>query len=263
MARKVKKLTFAELCARALGAKADTNWVKEDTNLAATGNVLKKLAHPGAPKGVFGDAADTGTNINVASVGTFVGKYGTLVLLKNGSYTYHLNNSNPTVKALNPNDPALVDTFIYKITNGHTSVKSTLKISIFGTNDGAPSIHVEKTAEPASIHEGGQSVAYTYAVTNTSAASTDGELTLTSLKDDRGTAGTGDDVNLLNGFVAGVSHGTHYVGGDTDNDYKVDANETWTFNFTTNVGLNAGGSLTNVVTATGKDNEGDFRNRYR
>ena len=40
---------------------------------------------------------------------------------------------------------------------------------------------------------------YKYVVTNTSSASTDNELTLTSLVDDRGTVGVGDDVNLLSG----------------------------------------------------------------
>src|SRR6185369_13680391 len=121
--------------------------------------------------------------------------------------------------------------------------------------DVAPSIHVVKTADPTTINEGGQSVTYTYAVTNTSSSSTDAELTLTALVDDRGTVATGDDINLLAGFVSGSSHGTSYTGGDTDNDYKVDAGETWSFAYTTNVVLNAGASLTNIVTATGKDDE--------
>src|SRR4029079_14206270 len=121
--------------------------------------------------------------------------------------------------------------------------------------DVAPSIHVVKTADPTTINEGGQSVTYTYAVTNTSSSSTDAELTLTALVDDRGTVATGDDINLLAGFVAESSHGTSYTGGDTDNDYKVDAGETWSFAYTTNVVLNAGGSLTKLVTATRNGDE--------
>ncbi len=47
-----------------------------------------------------------------------------------------------------------------------------------------------------------------------------------------------------------------FVGGDTDGDGLIDAGETWTYTYTTDVTLNAGASLTNVVTATGTDDEG-------
>ena len=87
--------------------------------------------------------------------------------------------------------------------------------------DVAPEITVVKTADPTTVNEGGESVTYTYAVTNTSASSTDRELTLTALVDDRGTAATGDDVDLL---TAGT-----FVGGDTDSNTLIDAGETWTY----------------------------------
>ena len=86
--------------------------------------------------------------------------------------------------------------------------------------DVAPDDHrLVKTADPTTVNEGGQSVTYTYAVTNTSASSTD-PLTLTALVDDRGTAATGDDVDLL---TAGT-----FVGGDTNSNTLIDAGETWT-----------------------------------
>ena len=111
-----------------------------------------------------------------------------------------------------------------------------------------PANAVVKTADPATVNEGGQSVTYTYELTNTSPASRT-PLTLTSLVDDGGTpADTSDDVNLL---TAGT-----FVGGDTDGDGLIDAGETWTYTYTTDVTLNAGASLTNVVTATAVDDEG-------
>ncbi|PXW89616.1 hypothetical protein C8R34_10415 [Nitrosomonas sp. Nm84] len=97
---------------------------------------------------------------------------------------------------------------------------------------------------------------YQYVVTNTSPASTDQALVLTSLVDDRGTAAPGDDVNLLTGFSSGTSYGDYYVGGDTNGDYKVDKNESWNFkaNLTVPVSI-AVPTNTNTVTAIGKDDD--------
>ena len=112
-------------------AQADTNWVKEDTNLTATGNVLQNVNHPGAPSGSFADKVDTDVDSAVAVVaGTFTGNYGTLVLQADGNYTYTLDNSNSAVSALKGG--TLVETFAYQLTEG---VSSTLKITVFGTDD--------------------------------------------------------------------------------------------------------------------------------
>ncbi|MER8574212.1 hypothetical protein NKH19_11960 [Mesorhizobium sp. M1338] len=122
----------------------------------------------------------------------------------------------------------------------------------------APTIAVEKTANPTSINEGvATQVTYTYAVTNTSPAGAADPLTLTSLVDDNATPGSpGDDINLLDGFVANSTHGTHYVSGDTDNDYLVDSNETWTFNATVNIAAHdAGSSIVNTVVVHAHDDD--------
>ena len=97
---------------------------------------------------------------------------------------------------------------------------------------------------------------YLYVVTNTSPASTDQGLVLTSLVDDRGTAAIGDDVNLLTGFSSGSSYGTYYVGGDTDGDYQVDKNESWNFkaNLVVPVSI-AVPTNTNTVTVIGADDD--------
>ena len=126
-------------------AKADTNWVKEDTNIASTGNVLKALAHAGAPAGTFADNADTDADtpiLTVKNAGTILGAYGKLVLNADGHYTYTLYTlaEKPSafafVQALSPVDAPLVESFIYKVTDGTHVSSSTLKISIFGSDDG-------------------------------------------------------------------------------------------------------------------------------
>jgi len=89
-------------------AAADTNWAQEDV-ANASGNVLQDLAHTGAPRGVFADAADVdfealtvnGVNGAAGNVGQAVaGLYGSLTLNADGSYAYVLNNASSAVQAL-------------------------------------------------------------------------------------------------------------------------------------------------------------------
>ncbi|MBZ9734859.1 hypothetical protein LB522_15790 [Mesorhizobium sp. CA9] len=124
-------------------------------------------------------------------------------------------------------------------------------------NDVAPSIAIEKTADPISINEGSAAdVTYTYEVTNTSAAGAFDPLMLTSLIDDNATPGdTSDDIDLLTGFVAGSDHGTHYVTGDTDGDYLVDSDEKWVFSATVGVGAQNAGTITNTVVVHAHDDD--------
>src|SRR5207248_812806 len=102
----------------------------------------------------------------------------------------------------------------------------------------APSVAVTKVASPTSVSEGGvgsQSGNYTYTVKNTSAATTDSELSV----------------------VVSDTDGTPtYVSGDTDSDGKVDFGETWTYSLTTTApNQNAGTSHTNTFSATGTDDD--------
>jgi hypothetical protein len=124
-------------------------------------------------------------------------------------------------------------------------------------NDVAPSIAIEKTADPTSINEGSAAdITYTYEVTNTSAAGAFDPLTLTSLIDDNATPGdTSDDIDLLAGFVAGSDHGTHYVSGDTDGDYLVDSDEKWVFSATVGVDAHNAGSIVNTVVVHAHDDD--------
>ena len=109
-------------------------------------------------------------------------------------------------------------------------------------DDGPPAINIVKEASPTSIDEGtATDVTYTYTVTNTSSASTD-PLTITSLIDDNGTVGTGDDFSPT------------YVSGDTNANGLLDKGESWIYTATVSLDRNAG-TVTNTATVTGHDDE--------
>ncbi len=70
-----------------------------------------------------------------AATFTKVGTYGTLTLNENGSYSYVVNDSNPTVQALNDSD-ILTETFTYTIMDpAGLSDTAELTITINGAND--------------------------------------------------------------------------------------------------------------------------------
>lgn len=90
-----------------------------------------------------------------------------------------------------------------------------------------PGIKVVKSAKPDQLDAGGGDVTYTFKVTNA------GNVALTNVEvTDKPSCGKID-----------------LVDGDTDNDNKLDIDETWTFKCTTNVTE----STTDVATATGHD----------
>jgi VCBS repeat-containing protein len=126
-------------------AQADTNWVKEDTSTAATGNVLQDIVHAGAPSGFFGDEidwdVDHGSSIAVTAVAggsvgsALAGTYGSVVINADGSYVYTLNNGAANVQALAEGQTA-TDTFTYTVSDGlGGSANATLTVTLFGTND--------------------------------------------------------------------------------------------------------------------------------
>ncbi|GAB5375955.1 MAG: hypothetical protein AcusKO_24170 [Acuticoccus sp.] len=101
-----------------------------------------------------------------------------------------------------------------------------------------PAIGIVKSADVASVDTAGDTIEYTYAVTN------EGNVALANVtvEDDNATPGnTGDD------FFA------DYVSGDTDNDGFLDVDETWLFGETVSVTqaqIDAGADLTNIAVAS-------------
>ncbi|MGH7895862.1 MAG: VCBS domain-containing protein, partial [Candidatus Binatia bacterium] len=107
-------------------AAADSATVSEDATSPVTGSVLANDSDPNA------DA------LGVANPGTYEGRYGTLVLEADGSYSYTLNSSLPEVQAL-AQGQTLTDSFGYTVTDGVVlnplQAISQLNIVIEGANE--------------------------------------------------------------------------------------------------------------------------------
>ncbi|AOO81288.1 hypothetical protein BHK69_13185 [Bosea vaviloviae] len=144
---------------------------------------------------------------------------------------------------LNANE-ARTNTVEVKATDDEGNLTSdTDQATVTGANV-APAIHVDKTVSPALVQAGSASVVYSYAVTNTSPAGAYDPLSNIVLKDDNGTA-----ANLADDF------NPTYASGD-DGDGLLEVGETWLYTATKSVSLAPGASLTNIVTASGTDDEG-------
>ncbi|MDF1752924.1 MAG: Ig-like domain-containing protein [Verrucomicrobiales bacterium] len=113
------------------GVYDDSNSVDEDTVAPVTGNVLANDLDPD------GDTLTvTAVNTESEDVGEPVsGSYGEITINQNGSYSYTLNNANPTVQALAVGQ-SVVETFTYLADDGNgASATATLSITINGEND--------------------------------------------------------------------------------------------------------------------------------
>lgn len=98
----------------------------------ATGNVLTNdtdVDSFGETKAVAGVAGGT-------VGGMTTGRYGTLTLNADGSYTYVVDNRNPIVEALRTPAETLVDQFVYTVSDAlGATATATLSITIQGAND--------------------------------------------------------------------------------------------------------------------------------
>ena len=127
-------------------AANDTDVVKEDVTLSASGNVLTGAGSDGNPAGADSLGADgpaAGGAVTAVTGGAIggnaIGSYGTLVLNSTGGYTYTLNNGLAAVQQLDDGE-TLQDSFTYTIIDGDgDSTTAVLTITIQGTND-APQV---------------------------------------------------------------------------------------------------------------------------
>ncbi|WP_051534592.1 beta strand repeat-containing protein, partial [Deefgea rivuli] len=121
-------------------ANADTNSIVENT-ATTSGNVIL-----GDAKGGVADLNSSDTGLTLTTAGTFVGKYGTLVIAANGTYTYTLDNANPTVNALNPGQSLTDEVFNYTVRDADGSTSSaSLNITVNGASDGGPTVSIPDT----------------------------------------------------------------------------------------------------------------------
>ncbi|WP_204248272.1 DUF5801 repeats-in-toxin domain-containing protein [Kiloniella spongiae] len=131
-----------------LVAVDDTDSITENSGLAATGNVITGIdSNPGDTNDTDGQSDNLGSAglqsiaWNNATGTTVRGQYGTLTFKVDGSYSYKLDDYNPTVNALNVDDK-LQETFSYTVTDGDGDIDTAdLVIDINGAND-APEIKV-------------------------------------------------------------------------------------------------------------------------
>ncbi|HEV8583305.1 MAG TPA: Ig-like domain-containing protein [Thermoanaerobaculia bacterium] len=119
-------------------AIADTADITEEApNVAAantvSGNVLTNDTDPDVPPNLTVSAV----NGSAALVGNPVaGTYGSVTINSNGSFTYTLDDTNPTVNALAPGG-MLTETFNYTASDGSFTSSSMLTVTIHGADDPA------------------------------------------------------------------------------------------------------------------------------
>ncbi len=136
-------------------AMADSNTITED-QATASGNVLTgaQVTGAGVSSTVAGSAdtdPDTTDTLAVTGVQTaggavgatgspLTGVFGSLTLNADGSYSYVLDNSNPTVQSLKSGE-IRHETFTYTISDGKGGIDTaTLDIQIVGANDGPDAV---------------------------------------------------------------------------------------------------------------------------
>jgi VCBS repeat-containing protein len=126
---KITNGTGISLTSGATNTTIQNNYI--GTNVQGTvaiGNYNGILVHSGASAG----ALVTG---NVVS-GNVIGSFGSISIAADGSYTFTVDNSNPTVQALRTNSDTLQDVFTYTMrdTDGVTSTTQ-ITITIHSAND--------------------------------------------------------------------------------------------------------------------------------
>lgn len=191
-------------------AEDDTNTMTR-VHPQVVGNLITATSTDGAganstgtpdhdPDTVIGDLKTVNIKVTTASGPTtdkpiaatgeteIVGKYGTLKIKADGSYTYELDRDNPTVYALGAADPNLVETFEYTLsdkdaTNPGTDT-ATLTITITGQPVLPPTIAPsdENAAGDAdghiTVHESGLNPGGSEAATNKESAN--GKINITA-----------------------------------------------------------------------------------
>ncbi|AWK89144.1 hypothetical protein DEW08_24430 (plasmid) [Azospirillum thermophilum] len=145
---------------------ADTGSVTEDTSLIASGNVLANDTDADAGEGqvLRVTAVEVGTTsrtVDTASdaATSIGGAYGTLVIRRDGTYSYALSNSLPAVQGLRAGQ-TLTETFTYTVDDflpaggnaAGAARTATLTITINGTDD-APVVDLDSTtaADPVTV----------------------------------------------------------------------------------------------------------------
>ncbi|MCP9786370.1 VCBS domain-containing protein, partial [Cyanobium sp. N5-Cardenillas] len=112
------------------GSNASGNVLANDTDPDPADNPLTVRGRVTAFRTGASEGAGTAGSLGSPLRGT----YGQLTVNADGSYTYELNNANPTVDALDPG-ASLTESFNYTVSDGALSDTGVLVITIQGAND--------------------------------------------------------------------------------------------------------------------------------
>lgn len=126
---------------RAPTGVADVNTIAEGT-ASVTGNVLDNDTDP------------DNDNLSVVAGLIQTGRYGSLTINADGSYTYVLDNNNPTVQALRLETDTLTETFDYTLSDGKLTDTSTLTITITGTNNAPVAVDDFNSLKEGALNNG-------------------------------------------------------------------------------------------------------------
>ena len=128
-------------------ATDNSNYVMEDGELIAEGNVITDDDGQGVDSDPDGDTLNVTNVVGVTSgdAGAEIqGQYGTVTINADGSYEYTLNNDLDAVQNLNQNE-TLQDSFTYTVSDGHGGTDTAkLEITIKGQNEPQPKLIIEK-----------------------------------------------------------------------------------------------------------------------
>ncbi len=144
-------------------AQADTDSIQEGLSVNyVTGNVFTN-DHIGADDE---SSATPVVSVDGGTIGTsFYGSYGELLLKADGTYTYYLDNTNPTVRALVDGD-IINEIFTYTIEDGDGDKSSTtLNIEIQGNSETPLLIAQDTDVDESALGNGTDSTSNTETVT--------------------------------------------------------------------------------------------------
>ncbi|GMG92363.1 hypothetical protein Cmtc_35830 [Cupriavidus sp. TKC] len=126
------------------------NVITDEHDPASIGQVDSDVDDPVSSLVVSQIRPAGGSDTPVSAGGiTLLATYGTLVIHADGSYTYLIDNTNPALIALGPND-TVTDSFVYTLLDPHGGTSTAnLNITIHGVNDAPVAQDVTATAKEA------------------------------------------------------------------------------------------------------------------
>ncbi|WP_280140411.1 VCBS domain-containing protein [Pseudomonas borbori] len=194
----------------------DSHSIAEDTVMPISGNVLSNDLHANGQPGADVPTSFVGWASTAASYGTFSDT-------GNGTYSYLLDNSNPTVQALDSGQ-SLTETFSYTMQDADGDLDTaTLTITILGADDSAQVVTAALQGPDETVYEKGLTSAadtsettggtFTVSATDSIASVTVGGVSLSlaqlqTLAANNQVINTGEGLLTLTNYSGSASAGT-------------------------------------------------------